>query len=89
MHKCDILGIVKTQMCITKEVYVYKYPNLAAELARNGMNADSVANAIGKGRRATYQRLSGSVPFAVDECVAIKDKLFPSCTLKYLFKEND
>ena len=72
----------------------YKYPNLAAEMARTGVDYQTVyeyaASITGK-KAETIQNWmitdrNGEMP--VKAAFAIRDKFFPELTIEYLFSES-
>lgn len=64
------------------------YPNLEKELEKLGLKRKDLA-VILKVRSATvYDKLNGKYPFTLNEAVKIKDELFPSLTVDYLFTSN-
>lgn len=64
------------------------YPNLRAEMARNGIGIKALMEVTGKSRPAVSNNLNGKGHFTVDESVAIKTNLFPALTIDYLFSES-
>ena len=64
------------------------YPNLRAEMARNGIGIKELMDVTGKSRPAISNNLNGKGPFTVDESVSIKTILFPSMSIDYLFAEK-
>lgn len=71
----------------------YKYPNLAAEMSRNGFDYGSmyseVAEKFGKSSETISNWITGragELPTKV--AFAIKDEYFPEMTVDYLFNEQ-
>jgi len=62
------------------------YPNLEAEMKRNGINNDDIAKALDKSPRAIQDKRSGRTQFTLQEARMIKTKLFPNIDFDYLFK---
>ncbi len=60
------------------------YPNLYAELARNGMSKKEFASSLGVSERTIANILSGKSEFKISELKTIVD-LFPDCSPEYLF----
>lgn len=58
-------------------------------MARNHVSPKQIAFALGVKYGAANQRLNGSVDFKVSELIAVRDKLFPTCTLDYLAGVTD
>ena len=65
-----------------------KYPNLASEMARVGLGVYDVAKAIGCNYNAAYRRIYGVSQTTVVEAARVRDGLFPSKTIDYLFDER-
>lgn len=63
------------------------YPNLEAEMTRNGIKNEDIAKAIGRDERTVRNKRSGATEFTFSEALAIRDKFFPSLTLEYIFKQ--
>lgn len=61
------------------------YPNLKAEMARNGMTTQDVADAAGVSRKTVSNWLSSSGRPDIEQAKKIRRELFPSCELGYLF----
>lgn len=61
------------------------FQNLKAEMARKDMTPPMVARAIGICAKSMNNRLTGVSEFKLREMDEIA-KLFPECTLDYLFK---
>lgn len=59
--------------------------NLEAEMTRSGISRKNIADLIGCSYRTVHARFNGEQNWAYDECVAIRDELFPEMTLEYLF----
>ena len=62
------------------------YRNLNAEMARYGYGLVDIERAINKCNRTVRAKLTGESQFTIDEGFAIKNTLFPNCTLDYLFE---
>lgn len=70
------------------------YPNLVAELSRNGITFTSVAKELGVSRAAIYKKLDGTTNFTLKDITTIQEliKLADSngdYTLDYLFYRAD
>ena len=63
------------------------YPNLEAEMTRNGIKNEDIAKAIDRDERTVRNKRSGATEFTFNEALAIRDKFFPSLTLEYIFKQ--
>lgn len=64
------------------------YPNLEAELARNGLTREDIATALGLHPSGVYLMLSGKRNISVSRATEIRDKLFPGKAIDYLFDPN-
>ena len=63
------------------------YPNLRAEMARSEVGADELGMHTGLSIATVYRRLhDGS--FTAKEAQAIQEKLFPNCSIDYLFADE-
>lgn len=58
--------------------------NLRAEMVRNGIRGNQVANVLGLNINTAYSRLQGRTDFKVGELVKIRDTFFPELSLDYL-----
>ena len=61
------------------------FPTLKAEMARKGLKALDVAEAMGISDKTAYKKLSGASPFTLNETVKVRDKYFPAMTIEELF----
>ena len=61
------------------------YPNLKAEMARNNVEIQDLVDVTGKSRAAVSNNLNGRGSFSINEAISIKNRLFPSFTIDYLF----
>ena len=63
------------------------YPNLEAEIAREGLNKKVIAKKIGMKRYGTLiDKLNGNYPLKLEEARAIRKEFFPDLSLDYLFE---
>lgn len=62
------------------------FQNLKAEMARRDLTAPMLARALGMCAKSMNNRLKGDSEFKLREMNEIA-KLFPECTLDYLFKK--
>ena len=70
-----------------------KYPNLAAEMARNGIKVEDVyrvtADAVGKSPETVSKWINGKAgELSVKAAFAIKNQFFPKMTVDYLFETS-
>ena len=61
------------------------FPNLRAEMTRNGLKVEDLAETLGTSRRNVANRLNGSTQITIAECKTIRNSLFPELTIDYLF----
>lgn len=61
------------------------YPNLKAEMARNNVEIQAIMDVTGKSRAAVSNNLNGRGSFSIGEAIKIKNCLFPTFTIDYLF----
>jgi len=64
------------------------FPNLRAEMARNGLDGEVVSKVIGCTRKSFSNKLTGKTEFTRIELFRIKKEFFPECSLEYLFDEK-
>lgn len=68
------------------------YPNLRAELSRNGLNTGELADYMGISRQSLYYKLKGAVQFNERDMKAVQEffkaKGGGALTLDYIFKSN-
>lgn len=63
------------------------YPNLRAEMARAAVGVDGICMYTGLSTATVYRRLhDGS--FTAKEAQAIQERLFPNCSIEYLFADE-
>ena len=66
------------------------YKNLMKEMAANKVSIESIANKLDKHRNTISWKFNGTGgKFGIKRSFKIKKQFFPSCTLEYLFKEDD
>ncbi len=65
------------------------YPTLIGEMAKREITKKSVAKQLGISERALHSKLSGSVSFAWDEAMTIKNCFFPDIDPQQLFARAD
>ena len=61
------------------------YPNLAAEMARKGIVNKDIAEVLGMSTEVTRKRLVGETPISISDAIKIRDVLFPTLMVDYLF----
>lgn len=64
------------------------YPNLSAELSRYGITQEDMANRIGRKPETVSRWLNGKCKMPVGECFRIKEALFPTMSVDYLFADE-
>lgn len=62
------------------------YPNLIIEATKKNVTQNSIGDACGVTRNAVAKKMNKDGRFTIEEAIAIKQTLFPECTLEYLFK---
>lgn len=63
------------------------YPNCKAELARQGINLETLAKVLGRTLTTVSQKLNGKYPLTLKEAKAIKNFLKVDMPLEELFEE--
>lgn len=63
------------------------YPNLRAEMARSEVGADELGMHTGLSIATVYRRLHDG-NFTTAEAKSIHEKLFPNCSIDYLFADE-
>ena len=61
------------------------YPNLAAELTRHGITQERAAAVVGKTPETFSRWMTGKNGMPVDVAFALRDALFPTRSIDYLF----
>ena len=61
------------------------YMNLKAEMARNGITNEQLANGIGINPATMSAKLNIAGRMRLDEAQCLRDKFFPEMTMDYLF----
>ena len=64
------------------------YPNLKAEMARANYGIKDLMDVTGKSRAGISNNLNGRGRFSIDESLAIRNALFPSMSIDYLFSPD-
>lgn len=64
------------------------YPNLEAEMARAKLTNADCASLIGISEKSYSNKRCGRSEFSLGEIKTLQQKLFPTCSLEYLFSEN-
>lgn len=62
------------------------FPNLRAEMTRNGIKVEDIASVLGISEKTARNYLSGRTKISWLDVLAIKEELFPELELEYLFK---
>lgn len=63
------------------------YPNLKAEIARNGVSVAQIAELVEVSPKTVYNWLSGVSRPDIAQAMKIANHFFPSCELSYLFAD--
>lgn len=61
------------------------FPNLQAEIVRNGFVKRSIAESIGVSPRSLTNKLNGRTEFTRSEMITIREEYFPNASANYLF----
>ena len=61
------------------------YPNLKAEMARSDIEIKDLMEVTGKSRAGISNNLNGRGKFSVADSLSIRNRLFPTLTIDYLF----
>lgn len=64
------------------------YVNLRAEMAKNGVSVEDVAQTLGIHRNTATNKICGDTPFTIDEAFALRDARFPGYEVGYLFRKR-
>jgi len=64
------------------------FPNLEAEIARYKLSNAACAAVCNITEKSFSNKRTGKTEFVLSEMIALQRKLFPSCTLEYLFEQN-
>lgn len=64
------------------------FPNLKAELARNGITYSELGEAVGKTESWIENRLLGRASMPIEICMLIKNTFFPNYSYDYLFSSK-
>jgi len=64
------------------------FPNLEAEIARKKLTNAMCAAVCGISEKSFSNKRTGKTEFVLPEMVALQSKLFPTCTLEYLFEQE-
>lgn len=75
------------QLVKTGEVKALTYPNLKAEIARNGVSVNQVAETVEVSPKTVYNWLNGASRPDIEQAKKIKRVFFPACDLGYLFAD--
>ena len=59
--------------------------NLVAEMARADIKTHDIATVIGRDDRTARNKIDGITDFTLPEAIKIRDTLFPSMRLEYLY----
>lgn len=61
------------------------YKNLLAEMVRNNVSREQIAETIGRSYNQTRHKINGKHPLTYAEAKAIQETHFPDIDIKYLF----
>lgn len=63
--------------------------NLIAEMARYGIKCKDIQDVLGCSEKTVRNKINGITEFTYSEAKRVKDKLFPSLALEYLFSDEN
>lgn len=61
------------------------FPNLKAEMGRNGVTLSELAAVWKTTERTARNRVNGTTDITFRQCKAVRDALFPNLSIDYLF----
>ena len=64
------------------------FPNLKAEMARNGITIKKIADVLGKKESWVENRLSGKASLPLEDAVKIKNEFFEDIDIEVLFSNS-
>lgn len=64
------------------------FPNLNAEMGRSGLTIKALSEKTGIPYETLKNKCSGNTEFKRKEMFLIKTKVFPQCTIDYLFSTD-
>lgn len=65
------------------------YSNLKAELGRNDITIESMAECLNIHRNSVANKLKGKTKFSIEEAMTIQEKFFPTLSIDYLFATDE
>lgn len=65
------------------------YRNLRAEMARNNIAIRDVAKILDVRDATVRDKINGRFRFYYEEAALIKNRLFPDCSVEYLFDKDE
>lgn len=65
------------------------FPNLRAELVRQGINMGDFAKKVNMTAQSFSRRMTGETEFTYSECLRVKEALGVDIPLEILFKEEN
>lgn len=66
-----------------------KFPNLAAEMSREGIYADDIAEVLDITPKTARDKLNRKYTWSDKEMKRVRNRLFPGMTLDYLFHSEE
>ena len=64
------------------------YGNLIIEMKKAKISQTDIAELLGISKNSMCMKLKGKFSFRADEMFLIKNKVFPECSLEYLFEKK-
>lgn len=71
-----------------KTITKINYPNLRAEMSRNGVKQTDIAKLLGVREVTVSKKMNGKSAFDINEAFLIKETFFPDLTIDYLFSDD-
>ena len=65
------------------------YSNLKAEMVRQNFTVSDISGIIGTTEKTARDKINGKTEFSIYQAFQVRDKLFPSLSMEYLFNNNE
>ena len=65
------------------------YSNLKAELGRNDITIESIAECLKIHRNSVANKIKGKTKFSIEEAITIQEIFFPTLSIDYLFATDE
>lgn len=63
--------------------------NLKAEMLRNSITMEQIANVIGRSTRTVSDKIHGRFPLTLEEALKIRDTFFKGMSIEFLFSPDN